>query len=415
MAKTFSTRRKLFYSVIILVASVLLLEFMASLYLQMSRGYDGEHLQWHSYDPYKNIIPTPGYVDTRGVSHNSVGFRGSVEYTITKPDNTFRLVLMGGSTAYGLGSMWPWIEHDFPVLRDADTLGVLLEEALKKVAPPGIRIEVINAGIASHWTHHHIIHLNQKIFDYQPDLVVFLDGFNDYFFFDEAHNQFASYPHTNHANEIMGDPTLRSLVYANGWWLFRKSALTHLVGRTAEQVGYLLEGSHERKPLDLSVIQPGQKKVFERNALKMNQRIAAMLKAEGVRGLFVLQPMLILERDRQGSTSHEQELFDFAVSSYLPNYEQFMLNAVPFVSERMQQTVMPWGAGYLDATSVFEGVTGQVYTDYCHLTPLGNRVLADFIATSIGAQVNLGGGPEPSDNEAGAAPLLRSPSGMRGR
>src|SRR5438445_8311709 len=127
MVKTFSSGRKVLFSLIILAVMVLLLEFSASLYLLVTNAYDGEHFLWHNYDPYKNVTPSPGYIDTRGVSHNSVGFRGRREYTTKKPTKTFRVVLMGGSTAYGLGTMWPWLEHNYPVLKDADTLCPLLE------------------------------------------------------------------------------------------------------------------------------------------------------------------------------------------------------------------------------------------------------------------------------------------------
>jgi lysophospholipase L1-like esterase len=41
------------------------------------------------------------------------------------------------------------------------------------------------------------------------------------------------------------------------------------------------------------------------------------------------------------------------------------------------------GATFLDLTDVFDGVDGQVFTDYAHLTPLGNRLVAARIAERI--------------------------------
>src|ERR1051326_3918998 len=54
-------------------------EILAALYLRAFEGYDGRHLYQYVYDPYKNILPTPNYVDTRGIRHNSAGFRRSTE------------------------------------------------------------------------------------------------------------------------------------------------------------------------------------------------------------------------------------------------------------------------------------------------------------------------------------------------
>jgi hypothetical protein len=59
----------------VLVCSFLL-ELCSYVYLRVAEGYDGQHLMMHQFDDYKNIHPTPGYQDTRGVIHNAQGFRG---------------------------------------------------------------------------------------------------------------------------------------------------------------------------------------------------------------------------------------------------------------------------------------------------------------------------------------------------
>ena len=59
-----------------------------------------------------------------------------------------RLFLMGGSAAYGLGGLWPHIQREYAVLKNAETIDAYLERDL---APqfPGRRVEVINAAINS--------------------------------------------------------------------------------------------------------------------------------------------------------------------------------------------------------------------------------------------------------------------------
>src|SRR5262245_21550088 len=116
------SRRKLLVFWLILVVFVLgVLQLGAYIYLRVARGYDGQHLMQYEFDPYKNILPTRNYVDTRGIRHNSVGFRRSSEVSRAKPAGTIRIFLMGGSTAYGLGGQWANIQRDYAVIRNDQT------------------------------------------------------------------------------------------------------------------------------------------------------------------------------------------------------------------------------------------------------------------------------------------------------
>ena len=74
---------------------------------------------------------------------------------------------------------------------------------------------MINAAITSTWTHHHLIYLNQRILRYDPDMILFMDGFNDFFKSEPDHDQFATYSYGMPSRVIMGEPTLYSLAYAN--------------------------------------------------------------------------------------------------------------------------------------------------------------------------------------------------------
>jgi len=228
--------KKVLFSVVLLVGVLALLEGVAHFYLRISRGYDGEHLYQYIFDPYKNLLPTPNYVDTRGVRHNAQGFRRSEDVPREKPPGTYRVFLMGGSTAYGLGGLWPHVQEDYAVLDNSETIDAYLESILQ-VALPNLRVEVINAAITSTWTHHSLIYINQTILGYDPDMILFLDGFNDFYRTDVGHDQFPHYVYNLQSRIIMGEPTLYSLLYANGWWLFRRSALFHVLGRSLRVVG----------------------------------------------------------------------------------------------------------------------------------------------------------------------------------
>ena len=368
---------------IVLAAIVLtVLEGVSSLYLRLFRGYDGKHLYQYQFDAYKNILPTPNYVDTRGIRHNSQGFRRDGEVSREKPSGTYRIFLMGASTAYGLGGLWPHLQTEYAVLKNSETIDAYLERQLQ-AALPGRKIEVINAAITSTWTHHELIYLNQSILTYHPDMILFLDGYNDFYFTNERHDQFGDYSYNLQSRVIMGDPTLVSLAYANGWWLFRRSALAHVVGRGLRLIKLLVSPRPPRSVMDVERDLASFEKVFPANALKMQRRMALILRDEGVVPVFMLQPMLALERGRKPFPAIEQKLFDFNISSYAVNYEPFILRARDYVVGQETTMASETGAHFIDLTTIFAGVPEQIYTDYAHLTPLGNELLAKYVTGRI--------------------------------
>jgi len=383
-----TSRRKLLLFWLILVVFVLgVLQLGAYIYLRVARGYDGQHLMQYEFDPYKNILPTRNYVDTRGIRHNSVGFRRSSEVSRAKPAGTIRIFLMGGSTAYGLGGQWTHIQRDYAVIRNDQTIDAYLERRLSAEFP-NTKIEVINAAITSTWTHHSLIYLYQTILGYDPDIVLFLDGFNDFFFTDRGHDQFASFTYNETSNIVEGEPTFYNLAAMNGWWLFRRFALTHVLGRAGRELKLILSRpGNDRKPMDPERAFASLKEIFPKNAGATHERIGVLLKHEGIDAVFMLQPILILERGRSQTTPVEHALFDFNAKEYLPNYESFMHLATPWIVQWETGMAQRVGATFLDLTPIFNDVPGQVFTDYCHLTPHGNEVLAAAIQPRIAALI----------------------------
>jgi len=386
--KELSTRKKLLFTLLLLAVFAALAEGAARIYLHQFKGYTGGKLLQYEFDPYKNITPTPSYVDSRGLAHNAQGFRRSSDVARAKPPGTYRIFLMGGSTAYGLGGVWPHIQEKYEVLENSETIDAYLERQLT-ARFPGTRFEVINAAIPSIWTHHHLIYLNQTILKYSPDMVILLDGYNDFYFYGRDHDQFLSYAYQEHSRTIMGDPTLGSLVYVNFWWLGRKSAFAHVALRQARVVKQLFQRPSNRRPIQVDSAIAGLQDVYPRNALKMVERIAMLLQQERVHAVFALQPMLIMERGRPGMPEIERKMFEFNRESYLPNYEEFMLRSVPIVRDLERTTVERFGATFIDATPIFKNAKGQVFTDYAHLTPSANEMLSNHIVDQVLETIRL--------------------------
>ena len=120
--------------------------------------------------PYMMWGLKPGWTreskDGKARTSNSHGFRGP-EFAVPKPQGTYRIVCLGGSTTYD------------DQVDDADTYPVQLE-ALLRQARPGRSIEVINAGVPSYTSAESLASLAFVCVDLQPDAILIYDNINDY-------------------------------------------------------------------------------------------------------------------------------------------------------------------------------------------------------------------------------------------
>jgi lysophospholipase L1-like esterase len=102
---------------------------------------------------------------TEIASINSLGFRGP-EFRPTKPNGTFRIVCLGGSSTFGYRN------------GDGGTYPFLLEKILRQ-ASGDAGIEVINAGFPYYNSASVLALLREEISRYDPDVVTLYSAFND--------------------------------------------------------------------------------------------------------------------------------------------------------------------------------------------------------------------------------------------
>ncbi len=378
-----SRRAVLAGSILALCFALGLLEFLSYVYLRVAEGYDGRHLMMHQFDDYKNIHPTPHYQDTRGVNHNGQGFRRTEEVSTTKPPDTYRIFLMGGSTAYGLGSLSPKGQHKYPVLTNNETIDHYIEELLHRNIPSR-RFEVINAGIPSHSSHHHLIYLNQAILKYHPDMIIFLDGTNDYYPWEKGYDQFRDYPYREWSHLYLDEPSLKAWVSYTGFWLYRKSHLVYLAGKKLRPLWWAVQNIRPQPRLHLDVDDAlrNLETNAETNFIRMVERNALMLLYEGIVPVFTLQPDLLFEQQKV-LTEFEKERLAEATNAKPVNYPQFKNRARPMVAEKLRRVTADVGASFIDLTNIFGEIKEDAFTDDCHLTPLANRTVAEYISHRI--------------------------------
>ena len=131
------------------------------------------HNALDSYDKYRNIhlLPESGRVYglqpklPPPVKTNSLGFRGE-EFTQTKPENTYRILMLGDSVIFGTGVDWD------------ETVPYYLQSTLN-ANNKGLNIEVINLGIAGYNTSQEVATLREVGLALSPDLILLNICLND--------------------------------------------------------------------------------------------------------------------------------------------------------------------------------------------------------------------------------------------
>jgi lysophospholipase L1-like esterase len=89
------------------------------------------------------------------------------EVVSPRPPGVYRILCLGGSVTFGLG------------LAEPDTYERVMERALQAEAPPGARMEVINAGTPGYATQNFASLLFDVGERYQPNVVMVMAGFNE--------------------------------------------------------------------------------------------------------------------------------------------------------------------------------------------------------------------------------------------
>ena len=100
------------------------------------------------------------------VTANSLGFRGS-EFSKDKPDTTYRIFAVGGSTTHGA-----------MLVNDDETWPAYLQQKFNQIDLE-VTVEVINVGIMAATTEQESKMIKDRLVDYDPDLIIMYDGWND--------------------------------------------------------------------------------------------------------------------------------------------------------------------------------------------------------------------------------------------
>jgi len=122
-----------------------------------------------SFSPhhYLNYRPRPGYaVPGSPNRHNGQGLRQAGPVPVPKPEGEYRIVAVGGSTTYGVGTT-DW----------RDTYPMQLQAALREAGKA--RVRVVNAGVPGYNSWETLINVAYRVLPLEPDLIVVYHATND--------------------------------------------------------------------------------------------------------------------------------------------------------------------------------------------------------------------------------------------
>ncbi len=162
-----------------LIAILILIEVIANIWWigqincefedsEIFQGFNDEKKRQLCVDLYEikisgmELIPNQ---QSETISINSLGFRGD-EFTVEKPDTTYRVFMLGGSTMFGHGAT-----------SDDTTIPGYLQQFLNEKNQSDFQI--INSGIQGADSNTELKLLENKIIQFSPDLVIVYDGWND--------------------------------------------------------------------------------------------------------------------------------------------------------------------------------------------------------------------------------------------
>jgi len=338
---------------------------------------------------------------------NNAGFRDPREITVEKPENEFRIFLVGGSTAYGLGAVgeaaqamgWYGLEY-------RETISHMMEMILNATAPiPGKTIRVYNTGVWGYAYQHHLMRYVSKLRRYRPDLVVSFDGANeiplvskldpDWQYFREG--QFSNILQAIFAYDGPGLSSYLTLWLKNNTFLMTyfwsgKDIFQELNTEVHHHKG-VLNQQQNPNPAKRSV--EDMSRLVDRNiaeVVRVVEDYHSVLENDGVKHLFALQPWFYLSKkpldDKEkalGSIKGHRQYYG------VPSDKMYQL-----IVEKIKQSAAQKKYFTADFSDYFDDVSEWVFTDWCHLTAGANYLIAKELSNLVKQHI-LGRTLAPAD------------------
>jgi hypothetical protein len=327
---------------------------------------------------------------------NNAGFREPRDIAKEKPQDEFRILLTGGSTTFGLGAVGEAAPAmGYYGLEYKETISHMMEMILNATAAiPGKTIRVYNAGVWGYSYQHTLMRYVTKLRQYNPDMVISLDGANELPIISKLHPDW-NYFEEGQFHEILKDvyaynsPGLRSYLTL---WLKNNSYLMAYVwsGRDVFQELHKAAHLHKGGP-DAKNINDGSlsETSLEEKSRLVDRNIAAVVKVvddyhsalqnDGVAHIFALQPWFYSSK----KTHHDKERILAGLDGYRHYYGISSDNMYRLLTNRIEQSAANRGYFLVNFLDYYDDVSEWVFTDWCHLTSGANYLLAKELSNLV--------------------------------
>ena len=279
--------------------------------------------------------------------------------TLQKPVETYRVIVLGGSTVMGTGAPRP-----------SQNIVGMLQKAVRErglTGPNGKRVEFINAGVFAYTSAQEYLYFGADLLRFKPDLVVVYDGWND------SLSDYESLFRSSASNE-------RRLA-----WSYSIAGSAHLL---ADNLRFFLTESdfklgmaelcraaflHLSHNVPRGVPEPFDPRVIENYS--RNRRAFLALADDQLSVALFLQPLV--GTDERTLSAEEK------ASWWYPQLDNWLGNRIPFyeharqILEDLKERNQDNGHYCIaDLSHSLKGVSEAVYADSGHLLPRGNEVVA---------------------------------------
>ncbi len=290
--------------------------------------------------PFLGNGPMPG--EHANATINNMQFRRRTEIAIPKPAGTFRIMLTGGSTAFGSGAP-----------AQDKTIGGILEKLLAVTPPSGsiLRYEVVTAANPAWASTHERILIENRLSELQPDLVISFSGNNDVHWGQAGNNVlwFRSYADEHYFRLIS-----KAYEYAG------RGPLPDVTQTSAVPVPPVIVSSRLLKNVRLSWF-------------ALNQH--------AIPHLFILQPSLAVTSKKL--TTREQTVLDSRIEDHTDHVAYF--RACYRLINSALQSFDADGYRFINMAGIFDELQAdnELFIDSYHFGDKGNEIIAQHIYAAL--------------------------------
>lgn len=346
-----------------------------------------------TFDPFLafRYVPSTKYGNININAHGFIDGGRAFPTLFAKPPGKIRIFLFGGSTVAGSGAS-----------SSATTISAYLENILNKKGTE--RYDVINAGVDGYFSYQELGYFISDIIYYQPDIVIFYDGYNDYASsvwiggykneYQKSHCRVNNHEYALYLLTIM--PKLeKGASLLNVDLLLGKTYTTIFISRLYKKIvkkGDIGNVIETRRLPDKVKLSPEEAASLYTSNVESAVGTAI---AHGVRIIYALQPTIF---DKEIPSEDEKKILadrgsDFSKISdenlvkryYQTARDSFKALGKKFNNQSVQVVDI--------SENIWQGVADTIYLDECHTNDRGNFLIAQNLSKIV-EKINKKKNPE---------------------